>query len=208
MGSLPLPLLIERSNRNPKPMTLAPWRSALARALHRNRARPYCRYLQLATINADGKPSNRTVVFRGFVDAALQMVTDGRSEKVQQIQAHPWGEACWYFTVTREQFRIAGKLTLMGPDSRDIRIKAWQALSANARQQFYWPHPGQTRADDAAADNAASSASVSTDQPPDSFYVLWLTPNRVDHLTLRGNPQERYIYERSDDEWSMQRVNP
>ncbi|MEL6331528.1 MAG: pyridoxamine 5'-phosphate oxidase, partial [Cyanobacteria bacterium J06626_26] len=66
---------------------LAPWRPALARALHRNRARAYCRYLQLATINAGGKPSNRTVVFRGFVGEALQMVTDGRSEKVQQVRA-------------------------------------------------------------------------------------------------------------------------
>jgi pyridoxamine 5'-phosphate oxidase len=47
-------------------MTLAPWRSALARALHRNRALVYARYFQLATVRADGRPANRTVVFRGF----------------------------------------------------------------------------------------------------------------------------------------------
>ena len=185
-------------------MTLAPWRTALARALHRNRSRAYCRYLQLATVNVDGKPSNRTVVFRGFADEALQMVTDARSEKVQQIQTYPWGEACWYFPVTREQFRIAGKLTLIGPDShtKDMRSNAWQALSAKARQQFFWPHPGQPRADDTAFET------VLTERPPDSFYVLCLHPQRVDHLNLRGNPQDRTIYEQASDGWSMRAVNP
>lgn len=188
-------------------MTLAPWRIPLARALHRNRARAYCRYLQLATINEDGKPSNRTVVFRGFVDEALQIVTDGRSEKVQQIQYCPWAEVCWYFTITREQFRIAGKLRLVSPDSdtHSIRLNAWQAMSANARQQFYWPHPGQVRDSETAFEPVVV---VSTAQPPDSFYVLLLCAERVDHLTLKGNPQDRQIYRRSVDDWHVETVNP
>lgn len=187
-------------------MTLAPWRPILARALHRNRARVYCRYLQLATINIHGKPSNRTVVFRGFVGEALQMVTDGRSEKVQQVQATPWAEACWYFTITREQFRIAGKLTLLNNnnDGENIRGKAWQALSTKARQQFYWPPPGQIK------DRETISATPveSTEQPPDSFNVLLLTPDRVDHLALRGQPQNRCIYEYTTGAWTVQEVNP
>lgn len=185
-------------------MTLAPWRPILARALHRNRARAYCRYLQLATINADGKPSNRTVVFRGFVGTALQIVTDGRSEKVQQIQTQPWAEACWYFTVTREQFRISGKLTLVDQESDSIRLKAWQAMSANARQQFYWPHPGQPKADVTAFEPVV----LSTQGLPDSFCVLLLEADRVDHLMLKGTPQDRYIYEYTAGEWRVKAVNP
>ena len=187
-------------------MTLAPWRPALARALHRNRARAYCRYLQLATISANGKPSNRTVVFRGFVDEKLQMVTDSRSEKVQQIQACPWAEICWYFTITREQFRIAGELTLIGSDNDPdaIRPNAWQAMSANAHQQFYWPHPGRLRTDE----NAFEPTAVATDQPPDSFCVLLLEANRVDHLILRGAPQHRMIYTQVQGEWGLEEVNP
>ncbi|MEA5463371.1 Npun_F5749 family FMN-dependent PPOX-type flavoprotein [Leptothoe sp. PORK10 BA2] len=187
-------------------MTLAPWRPALARPLHRNRARVYCRYLQLATINVYGKPSNRTVVFRGFVGEALQMVTDGRSEKVHQVQITPWAEACWYFTVTREQFRIAGKLTLLNGDNDgdSIRLKAWQALSANGRQQFYWPAPGQSKDKTIASTNSIES----TEQPPDSFNVLLLVPDRVDHLALRGQPHARCIYEYTPHEWTVQEVNP
>ena len=187
-------------------MTLAPWRPALARALHRNRARAYCRYLQLATINTEGKPSNRTVVFRGFVKEALQIVTDSRSEKVQQIQTCPWAEACWYFTVTREQFRLSGTLSLISPteDPDTIRLNAWQTLSDKARQQFYWPHPGQTRIDKTAFEPVAGS----NDRPPDSFSVLLLTAERVEHLLLRGEPQNRYVYQESDGDWSVEEVNP
>ncbi|MBX2865667.1 MAG: pyridoxamine 5'-phosphate oxidase family protein [Leptolyngbyaceae cyanobacterium MAG.088] len=187
-------------------MTLAPWRSALARALHRNRSRAYSRYLQLATLNLEGKPSNRTVVFRGFVDEKLQMVSDGRSEKIQQIQACPWAEICWYFTVTREQFRIAGELTLIGPNNEleTIRINAWQAMSENAHQQFYWPHPGHARTDAKAFEPAV----IATNQPPDSFSVLLLKAHRVEHLELRGNPQNRFVYEWTDGEWTVEEVNP
>ncbi|MBE9065368.1 pyridoxamine 5'-phosphate oxidase family protein [Leptolyngbya cf. ectocarpi LEGE 11479] len=185
-------------------MTLAPWRPILARALHRNRARAYCRYLQLATINASGRPSNRTVVFRGFVGTALQIVTDGRSQKVQHIQAQPWAEACWYFTVTREQFRISGKLTVVAQENDPIRMNAWQAMSANARQQFYWPHPGQPKADITAFEPVV----LSTQGPPDSFYVLLLEADRVDHLMLKGTPQDRYIYEYRSGEWGVNAVNP
>lgn len=185
-------------------MTLAPWRPILARALHRNRARAYCRYLQLATINASGRPSNRTVVFRGFVGTALQIVTDARSEKVQQIQAQPWAEACWYFTVTREQFRLSGKLKLVAQENPTIRLNAWQAMSASARQQFYWPHPGQPKADQ----TAFEPVEIETQEPPDSFNVLLLEADRVDHLMLKGTPQNRCIYEYVAEEWSVKAVNP
>lgn len=194
-------------------MTLTPWRSALDHALYRNRAQASCRYLQLATINAEGQPSNRTVVFRGFVDEALQIVTDGRSEKVQQIQACPWAEVCWYFTMTREQFRLAGQLTLVSPDNdpSNLRCDTWQALSAQTRQQFYWPHPGKARTEA----TAFVPVDCSTERPPDSFYVLLLDIERVDHLTLRGNPQDRVIYRRIkhamgdwSSDWSVETVNP
>ncbi|MER3589882.1 MAG: pyridoxamine 5'-phosphate oxidase, partial [Mastigocladus sp. ERB_26_1] len=38
-------------------MSIAPWRNAIARALHRNRSLVYARYLQLATVRADCRPA-------------------------------------------------------------------------------------------------------------------------------------------------------
>lgn len=192
---------------------IPPWRSLLSRALHRNRALPYANYFQLATVREDGTPANRTVVFRRFLgDDPVQivMVTDQRSEKIQHIAQQPWGEACWYFPKTREQFRLMGPLTLITSDCTDeyflhARRSLWQSLSDKSRSQFSWPFPGHPRA----SHEAFQSESSLRDRPVESFCLLLLAPRRVDHLELRGDPQNRYIYELNDaQEWSVREVNP
>jgi PPOX class probable FMN-dependent enzyme len=191
---------------------LAPWRSPLSRALHRNRSLPYARYFQLATVQPDGKPSNRTVVFRGFSESGcVQVVTDQRSEKIADIHAHPWGEICWYFPKTREQFRILGSIRVVSHESTDDQLVAtrqelWQKLSDNARQQFVWPLPGHPRDHQSAFDVDSPPAT----HPVPHFSVLLLEPSYVDHLELKGNPQDRHIYQLSSDhtQWTTQVVNP
>jgi len=193
-------------------MSLAPWRSHLARALHRNRSLVYARYLQLATIRVDGRPANRTVVFRGFLDDTdqLKFVTDSRSQKALEIDRQPWGEACWYFPETREQYRILGKLTLVGENYPDPALQkarqiSWQELSDAARLQFAGPHPGEPRAD------AEAFAPPPPDpiQPLSHFCLLLLQPEQVDILELRGEPQNRCLYwVDGDGNWSAEAVNP
>jgi PPOX class probable FMN-dependent enzyme len=194
-------------------MSLAPWRSLLARALHNNRSLPYARYFQLATVRADGRPANRTVVFRGFLEDTnqLKIITDSRSQKANQIQHQSWGEVCWYFPKTREQFRFTGQLTLVGADDpnsalSNARQRTWQDLSDAARLQFAWPDPGKARTQDNAA---FSPPSPNPEQPLPNFCLLLLDPIQVDRLELRGNPQNRWLYTRNNSEdWYEEAVNP
>lgn len=191
-------------------MTLAPWRSVLAGALHRHRSLPNARYIQLATVRTDGHPANRTVVFRGFLEDtnSLKFVTDGRSDKVEQIDQHPWGEVCWYFPNTREQFRLFGSLTLVGAESEELslsqaRTATWQQLSEAARSQFSWPHPGEPRTE------PFPETSPDPEVPVPHFQLLLLHPEQVDHLELRGEPQNRWLYQLSSaDQWSVAAINP
>ncbi len=179
-------------------IALAPWRSPLAQALHRNRSLPFSRYFQLATVRSDGTPANRTVVFRGFFAETNQImiISDARSEKVAQIAHHAAAEACWYFTKTREQFRLRGELTLVTADSQqllsDARTQLWQNISDSARLQFAWPQPQAPRCPDAAFAPPDPDAQT----PPATFCLLLLTVSRVDHLALRGDPQSRCLYEK------------
>lgn len=192
-------------------MPLAPWRSPLARALHRNRSLVYARYAQLATLRPDGRPANRTVVFRGFLEPTQQLkfITDRRSEKIGQILAQPWGELCWYFPNSREQFRLSGRLTLVqaecdDPELAKARQTQWQDLSDAAREQFVWPDPGKPRAE------AFQQPAPDPVQPPPNFCLLLLDPMEVDHLELRGEPQNRclYHYQPATAEWTVESVNP
>lgn len=188
------------------------WRSLLARAIHKNRSLPYSRYFQLATVRADHRPANRTVVYRGFLgDDQLKMITDFRSAKVEQIQQLAWGEACWYFPKTREQFRLGGKLTLINAEYPNAELQkarqtTWQDLSDAARLQFVWPYPGKTRTED---NDAFSPPPPDTVKPLDNFCLLLLTVVEVDHLELRGEPQKRSLYHQDNHHnWTEQAVNP
>ncbi len=191
---------------------LAPWRSPLSRALHRNRAQPFCRFLQLATLRLDGLPANRTVVFRGFRAQTNQLmfICDRRSEKIAQIQHNPNAEACWYFTKTREQFRVRGQLTAITADTSaadlaETRRQLWQKISDSARLQFAWPHPKATRTEDS---DAFAPSPPDPQDPLETFCALLLTPQEVDYLSLRGEPQSRIIYQLAKDDWTCTSVNP
>ena len=190
---------------------LASWRSPLARAQHRNRSLPSARYVQLATVRPNGRPANRTVVFRGFLDGTnqLKFVTDARSQKLDQIDYCPWGEVCWYFPQTREQFRFQGDLILVTDTHPDAmlataRVRAWTELSDAARSQFAWPHPGHSRGDLDLFDPEPQTP----DKPLPHFCLLLLDPVTVDHLELCGDPQNRRLYQRDRQGWSVREVNP
>ncbi|MEH2135818.1 Npun_F5749 family FMN-dependent PPOX-type flavoprotein [Nostoc sp.] len=194
-------------------MSLAPWRGAIAHALHRNRSLVYARYLQLATVQPNGRPANRTLVFRGFLEDTnqLRFITDIRSAKADQIQQQPWAEICWYFPNTREQFRITGDLTLVSSDDshqnlHPARTAIWQELSDAARLQFAWPHPGKPRVQ---TPEAFAPPAPDPVQPVPNFCLLLLDPVQVDHLELRGEPQNRRFYRHDENqEWSCEEINP
>lgn len=191
--------------------SLAPWRSLLTGAIERNPS-PNARYLQLATVRADNRPANRTVVFRGFLEDTdqLKFVIDVRSQKVAEIAYQPWAEACWYFVETREQFRITGCLTLVTTDELDstlqqTRVTTWQQLSDATRLQFTWPYPGKPRADPSAFEQSPPNPV----EPLPDFCLLLLEPIQVDRLELSGEPQNRWLYYlESDRSWSNQAINP
>jgi pyridoxamine 5'-phosphate oxidase len=193
---------------------LAPWRQVLARSLHRNRALVYARYFQLATVRANGRPANRTVVFRGFLPErnAILMITDRRSQKIAQIEHQGWAEICWYFPKTREQFRFAGILHIVdGSHPKERWQKAyhetWRSLSEAARAQFYGVAPGLPRASE--QEQIEPEPPDASDSIPESFRLLVFVPEDLDYLDLTTHPHHhcRYWLE-SVDSWKAEWLTP
>jgi pyridoxamine 5'-phosphate oxidase len=193
-------------------MSLAPWRSSIAHALYRNRSLAYCKFVQMATVRPDGHPSNRTVVFRDFWEKTnqLKFITDFRSQKIADIYDQPWTEICWYFPKTREQFRLHGRLALVSEHTRNeelqqLRSQTWRELSVAARAQFSWADPGEPR--DLEAPFQMELPNEMEVLP--EFCVLLMDPVSVDHLELRGDPQNRTAYKKqADEQWVTIAINP
>lgn len=197
----------------------APWRAVLQRALKANEACRHSRYVQLATVRPDGRPANRTIVYRGQLEGdsdVLTFVTDSRSRKIEEIALSPWGEVAWYFPDTREQLRLLGRLTVVDSATPDERLQqgrqaAWRNMSDAGRLQFLWPQPGEARGDDALFNPAAPKAS---DPVLDTFCLLCLDVEEVDHIQL-APAFLRHTFERqpgsgsdSSGGWVVRSVNP
>lgn len=180
------------------------WHQALNKALKRNRREAHNRYFQLATLGTDGRPRNRTVVFRGFAqdDESLLIITDRRSRKREELIHCPHVEVSWYFTISREQFRLSGCALCVeeGNDAQALRPQVWQGLSDAAREQFFWPDPARPLGE-------GEVPNIADDGLPSSFCVLRVIPEQVDHLKL-GASQTRLLSVRSDDGWLTQAINP
>lgn len=201
------------------------WRASLERALQENPAPPD-RYFQLATIDSNGHPKNRTLVFREFDEGGgLLAITDCRSAKATELDHCNTVELCWYFRETREQFRIAGLARLIAAEAdRDgagrrsgvdevpkqesaLRARIWRGLSAAAQRQFFWPAPG------AVADNSGqfverpSHVHEPVGAAPDTFAVILIQALEVDHLTL-GSEHLRINSTLESGHWRATRINP
>jgi len=70
----------------------------------------------------------QTPACRGFsgdegVDG-LSFVTDMRSAKVDEVAQNPFGHLCWYMEDSREQFRLDGRIQIIGPSNTDVKLQA------------------------------------------------------------------------------------
>ncbi|XP_065860139.1 pyridoxine/pyridoxamine 5'-phosphate oxidase 2 isoform X3 [Euphorbia lathyris] len=117
-----------------------PWKQLLLSALESNSRLKHSTFFQLATVGSDGRPSNRTVVFRGFEEntGKIQINTDYRTRKIDELKQCPFAEICWYFTDSWEQFRINGRVDIIDgehPDPLKLQVKHEDALwgSDNAK---------------------------------------------------------------------------
>ncbi|KAJ1528278.1 hypothetical protein HK096_009921 [Nowakowskiella sp. JEL0078] len=201
------------ANQEPK------WKSVLCDVIDQNKSSKSSTYVQLATVRPNGRPANRTLVFRGFfvppedisvspaspvnsslskinslnlsdapapdilkkqtsfpsmggfltlgkLASMLTFVTDSRSSKcVDELVTNKFGEICWYFPETREQFRLSGTLHVIAnplgvhaassvppwaPKSLNWegeRQRKWREIGSNLRATFLQGQPGKPISD-------------------------------------------------------------
>ncbi|WOG88647.1 hypothetical protein DCAR_0207882 [Daucus carota subsp. sativus] len=194
---------------------IAPWKQLLLNAMQSNSHLKHSSYFQLATIGINGRPANRTVVFRGFQDNTnkIQINTDSRTHKIEDLKQCPFGEVCWYFTDSWEQFRINCVVDVIdgsNPDPIKLqqREKAWFASSPRSRLQYVGPYPGLPSISEQSSEESSLDDSTG---PVDAFCLLVLNPEQVDYLNLKENKRVNFTARQSNESeklWNSERINP
>ena len=185
--------------------SLPPWRPLLRGARAREGRSPAARWLQLATVASDGTPRVRTLVFRGWARGeALDLLTDGRSAKGDELQRQPALEICWLLPRARSQFRLRGRLEgLTAEQEQSERRRHWLALTPSGRALWGWPSPGLPLEPEAPFPAELPDATPL----PDHFQLLRIRMDQVELLELTAHPHQRRRWS-LDTSWREERLNP
>jgi pyridoxamine 5'-phosphate oxidase len=187
------------------PVPLPPWRPLLRGAREREGRAPRARWLQLASVAADGTPRVRTLVFRGWAEpATLDLLSDARSAKASEVRLQPAVELCWLLPRARSQFRLRGWIQELPPEhGQKERQRHWRALTPGGRAVWGWPSPGEPL-----DQTAAFPSELPEDTPlPDHFLLLRVVLTQVELLELTGHPHRRRRW-RADTGWAEEPLHP
>lgn len=101
---------------------MAPWVPAFSNALEaelsaKDYSPPFTTFL-FATVDRNGFPHNRTLVYRGYLfenktNNVLTFTTDKRAGKYQELIENDKFESVFYFEQARKQFRFRGKARII-----------------------------------------------------------------------------------------------
>ncbi|MFW6730484.1 MAG: pyridoxamine 5'-phosphate oxidase family protein [Synechococcus sp.] len=187
------------------PDPLPPWRPLLRTARDREGRAPQARWLQLATVAGDGTPRVRTLVFRGWAGTdGLDLLSDGRSAKADELAVQRAVELCWLLPRARCQFRLLGRRQLLAPElDHQERHRHWNALSPTGRAVWAWPSPGLPLQTD-----APFPAELADGTPvPEHLLLLRIALEQVELLELGPHPHRRRRW-RASDGWAEEPLNP
>ena len=164
--------------------------------------------MTLATADAQGRPSARIVLLKGFDDAGFVFYTNYNSRKGQDLAVQPWACLNFFWQPLERQVRLNGLMTKVSAQESDeyfhsrplgSRLGAW--VSAQSQ-------PTTLAALEA---NTATVQKKYGDQPPRPPH--WggyrLAPEYFEFW--QGRPSrlhDRLTYQRSGTSWALERISP
>ena len=180
---------------------MPPWLSHIKSAQRKEPRNGYSRWIQLATIGIDNTPRVRTVVFRGWSKTyELEIYTDKRSQKYQELDLNNKVEICWFFTKSKCQFRLRGRSRfVLGKD----KTRYWEQLTEGSKSMWSWPYPGEKFI----SNNNTEISETRNKLVSNNFSIIKIDVDYVDQLILKKpiHLRKRWILK---DEWIEERINP
>jgi pyridoxamine 5'-phosphate oxidase len=187
---------------------LREFKALLAGAAQTELAEPTA--MTLATADAEGRPSARTVLLKGVDDRGFVFYTNTLSRKGEQLAANARAALCFFWEPLKKQVAVEGVVERVTDEEadaywatrpRDSQVGAW------ASQQSQ-PLESRERLLSRAATLAERYAGRDVPRPPhwSGYRVL---PERIEFWTAGdARLHHRVCYERRDGRWTRKLLNP
>lgn len=165
----------------------------------------------VATADADGRPSARTVLLKGVSAAGFVFYTNLSSRKGRALAAEPRCALLFPWHPLQRQVRVEGTARLV---SRD-RVEEYFASRPRGSQVGAWASPqsevvsGRDELDERYA--AAETRLAGADVPPPGHWGGYLVrPEAVEFWQGRpGRMHDRLVFRRAvGDDWNVERLAP
>jgi len=157
------------------------------------RGAPFADAMTLATADGNGRPSARTVLFKGVVDGCVSFVSNFDSRKGRELAHNPAAALVFFWPALGRQVRFEGIVTR--------QLGAWASPQSEAIV---------SRAELEAAVEAARRRFAGRDvERPPNWGMYLLAPEYVE-LWISGDHRlhDRFAYRRDGDAWRGERLAP
>lgn len=165
--------------------------------------------MSLATVSADGAPSVRIVLLRGFNEHGFVFFTNYDSAKGRDLLANPRAAMTFWWQPLERQVRITGRVERIAREESD----AYFRTRPRGHQLSAWASR-QSRRVEHREELQALAAEVETLFPgevplPDFWGGYRLMPERIEFWQGRENRlHDRFLFERQAGEWTVTRLAP
>jgi len=166
--------------------------------------------MSLATVDAEGRPSLRMVLLKGFDERGFVFYTNLESKKGRDLAGNPEAAICLHWKSLRRQIRVEGTTEPVSAEEADAyfasrprgsQIGAW--ASAQSR-----PLEGRFELERKVGETAARFG-IGTIPRPAHWSGFRLVPRRLEFWQDRPfRLHDRLVYNRGETGWTTERLYP
>lgn len=164
----------------------------------------------VATAAADGRPSARAVLLKGFDERGFVFYTNLESVKGRDLAANPQAGLCLVWLPLHRQVRIEGRTELVSGEEADAYFRSRPYGAQIAAAVSPQSRPIGDREELEAAYAAMEQAHPAPPVPrPATWAGFRVIPDRIEFWQGRQfRLHDRFQYRREGEEWTIERLAP
>jgi pyridoxamine 5'-phosphate oxidase len=178
----------------------------------KNKEKPYPDAMTLATADANGRPSARIVLLKGFDERGFVFYTNYESRKGDQLAENSFAALCFHWKSLEKCVRIEGAVTRVdGAESdeyfasrpRGSQLGAWASIQSR-------PMSGRFDLEKRVAEFTAKFGLGKVPRP-DHWGGFRLIPDRIEFWSegkFRLHDRQLYTRDAEDKGWNLQKLFP